>query len=45
MRVISIKIPEMVNHKKIEISDVVPPTKVSSNASFTKYKIIPLYDA
>ena len=45
MRVISVKIPEIVNHKKIEISDVLPPTKVSSNASLTKYKMIPLYDA
>ena len=45
MRVISVKIPEIVNHKKIETSDVLPPTNVSSNASLTKYKIIPLYDA
>ena len=45
MEVISIKIPEIINHKIIEISDVLPPTKVSSNASLTKYKIIPLYKA
>ena len=45
MRVMSVKIPAIVNHKKIEISEVLPPTKVSSNASLMKYKIIPLYDA
>ena len=26
------------------MSDVLPPTKVSSNALLTKYKIIPLYN-
>ena len=26
------------------MSDVLPPTKVSSNASLTKYNIIPLYN-
>ena len=45
MEVISIKIPEIINHKTIEILEVLPPTKVSSNASLTKYKIIPLYKA
>ena len=45
MEVISIKIPEIINHKIIEILEVLPPTKVSSNASLTKYKIIPLYKA
>ena len=44
MEVISIKIPEIINHKIIEILEVLPPTKVSSNASLTKYKIIPLYN-
>ena len=44
MRVKRVKIPEIINHKIIEISDVLPPTNVSSNASFTKYKIIPLYN-
>jgi len=44
INVISIKIPESINHNTIEMSDVLPPTKVSSNASLTKYKIIPLYN-
>ena len=45
MSIKSVKIPEIINHKTIEISDVLPPTKVSSNASLTKYKIKPLYKA
>ena len=45
MEIISIKIPEIINHKIIEILEVLPPTKVSSNPSLTKYKIIPLYKA
>tara|TARA_E500000178_G_scaffold24727_1_gene22767 strand:+ start:103 stop:282 length:180 start_codon:yes stop_codon:yes gene_type:complete len=43
MEVISIKIPEIINHKIIEILELLTPTKVSSNASLIKYKIIPLY--
>ena len=43
MEIKSIKIPEIINHKIIEILEVPPPTNVSSNASLTKYKIIPLY--
>ena len=31
IKVISIEIPEIINHKIIEISDVLPPTKVSSS--------------
>jgi hypothetical protein len=43
MEVISIKIPEIIKYKIIEVLEVLPPTKVSSNASLTKYKITPLY--
>ena len=44
-KVVKSIIPHIKNHNVIEISEVLPPTNVSSKAWFMKYKIIALYIA